>query len=128
MSFDNQKKDDEIRLLVLICRKYGIQMDTSTTCIFPRGPKYSHFESIKWALKGKTSAELLHEYVAMWANDPYYENKKLFKKVLAENGVKYCNEAYLLYCDWLPMDYIREHPESEESFMIHFCKEFAHLF
>jgi hypothetical protein len=124
----NQIKEDEICLLKLICRKYGLEMDSSSTGLFPTGPKYSHFETVRSALKGKTSAELIHEYVAMWANDFYFENKRLFRKIMEQNGLKYCSEAYLLYNDWLPKSYVKENPDSEENFMDHFCIEFGHLF
>ena len=119
---------DELWFLVILCRKYNIEMDNSHTGPFAVGPNYRHFLSVKERLQGSCLAELLHDYVSKWAKDTEYTKKQILKTIMMERNMKYSSEAYLLYLDWAPIQIITENPETEKSYMQNFCNEFRHIF
>jgi hypothetical protein len=117
-------QSDEQWFLAILCRKYNIEMDKSNSIPFIIGPNYSHFMFVKSLLKGSSTAELLHDYVSNWAKDKDYPKKQLLMKIMTEQNMKYSDEAYMLYVDWVPSN----NPETEPEYMRDFCNEFKNLF
>jgi hypothetical protein len=125
---DTCTQADELWFLSIVCRKYNIEMDKSQSGPFVTAPNYRHFLSVKTKLQGSCTAELIQDYVSKWAKDQDYTKKQTLKRIMAQQNMKYTDEAYVLYVDWAPIQLIAENPDTEKGFMQNFCREFRHLF